>query len=69
MEKIAKKTVSVPNAGQQLGIGRQLAYELARKGELPGVVRLGTRYVVSQAVLDRVLTEGVATPGPATASN
>ncbi|MBM4405665.1 MAG: helix-turn-helix domain-containing protein [Chloroflexi bacterium] len=49
------RTVSVEDAGQQLGIGRQLAYELARGGKLPGVIKLGHRYVVSQAAIDRVL--------------
>jgi excisionase family DNA binding protein len=37
----------VEEAAALLGIGRGLAYELARRGELPGVIRLGRRYVVS----------------------
>ncbi len=56
MENIA--TVSVPDAGRILGIGRQLAYTLAATGKLPGVRRLGRRYVVSRAALDRFLEVG-----------
>jgi excisionase family DNA binding protein len=42
-----RATTSVEEAASLLGIGRGLAYELARRGELPGVIRLGHRYVVS----------------------
>ena len=47
-------TVTVEEAAQRLNISRTLAYQLARGGELPGVIRLGRRLVVSRAVLDRV---------------
>jgi excisionase family DNA binding protein len=46
------KTYSIQEAGELLGIGRSLAYELAQEGTLPGVRRLGRRYVVSRAALD-----------------
>ena len=48
-------TLSVDEAALQLGIGRSLAYDLARRGELPGVLRLGRRLVVSRAMLDQAL--------------
>jgi len=54
------RTVSVETAAKELGIGRSLAYELARKGELPGVIRLGGRYLVSRARLEKVLNGGPA---------
>ena len=44
---IEELTISVEQAGVLLGISRGLAYQLAGKGELPGVHRLGKRYVVS----------------------
>lgn len=50
-----RRTVTVEQAARQLGIGRGHAYELARRGELPGVIRLGRRFVVSRAALDRAL--------------
>jgi excisionase family DNA binding protein len=45
-------TYSIEEASSLLGIGRSLAYELAQEGTLPGVKRLGRRYVVSRAALD-----------------
>ena len=51
----APRTISVGEAGAMLGIGRGLAYELAKRGELPGVLRLGHRYVVSRERIERVL--------------
>jgi len=39
--------LSVPQAADQLGISKDLAYELARRGELPGAFRLGRRWRVS----------------------
>ena len=50
--------VTVPEAAKLLGISRSLAYEAARSGELPGVIRIGRRVVVSRA---RLLAEfGIA---------
>jgi len=37
--------ITVEEAGQRLGVGRSLAYALARKGSLP-TVRLGRRLLV-----------------------
>ena len=47
--------VRVEDAARMLSIGRGLAYELARQGTLPGVIKLGRRYVVSRSVLERVI--------------
>jgi excisionase family DNA binding protein len=47
--------VNVPTAARMLGISRGHAFELARRGELPGVLRLGGRYVVSRRALQRAL--------------
>ena len=52
------EVVSVEEAGRRLGISRGLAYRLATRGELPGVIRLGRRLVVSVVALERVLAEG-----------
>jgi len=40
-------TMSVEEAARRLGIGRTLAYELSARGELPGAIRLGRRFVVA----------------------
>ncbi len=39
--------ISVPEAGRLLGISKDLAYDLARRGELPGAFQLGRRWRVS----------------------
>jgi hypothetical protein len=45
----------VETAGRALGIGRGHSYSLARSNELPGVMRLGSRYVVSVPALLRAV--------------
>ena len=42
-----RDTISVEEAAAILGIGRGAAYELSRRGQLPGVLRLGRRLRVS----------------------
>jgi len=52
-------TVSCEVAAKMLGIGRSLAYQEARAGRLPGVIRIGTRFVVSRKrLLDFINGEG-----------
>jgi excisionase family DNA binding protein len=51
------KTLTIEEAAQELRIGRSLAYKLARAGQLPGVKKLGDRFVVSRAAFDRFLDE------------
>jgi len=50
-----RRTYTVPEAAQLLGISRGQGYALARREELPGAIKLGGRTVVSRAVLDRVI--------------
>ena len=52
-----RRTMTVGEAAKTLGISRASAYELARKGELPGGLRLGGRIVVSRSALERVLEQ------------
>lgn len=56
-ETAERRTLSVEEAGRRLGVGRGLAYELARRGEIPSL-RLGRRLVVPVAALDRLLNGG-----------
>ena len=51
-------TVSVEEAGAMLGISRGSAYEAAKRGDLPGVLRIGRRLVVSRSRLLAVLEAG-----------
>ncbi len=54
-------TLTVEEAAQRLGISRTLAYELARRDELPvRVIRLGRRVVVPRLALETVLAGRIA---------
>lgn len=50
-----RQTLTIMEAARMLGIGRQMAYELARRGELPGIKRLGGRFIVSRIQLEEYL--------------
>jgi excisionase family DNA binding protein len=51
-------TIDVETAADILGIGRTLAYQLARAGEFPcRIIKAGRRYRVPTAELRRVLGE------------
>jgi len=54
MQKKAKLTFTVPEAGQLLGVSRATAYELAKQGIIP-TLRLGKRLVVPRIALERLL--------------
>ncbi len=49
-----RATLTIEEAARVLGISRKLAYRLARQGGLPAV-RLGRRWVISRAALERLL--------------
>lgn len=62
--------VDLPTAGRAFGLGRTLAYDLARAGEFPcPVLPLGRRFRVTKANLLKALgieaaaAEAVLTPG------
>jgi len=49
-------TYSISEACALLGISRNLGYELAKRGELPGLIRLGQKRVVcSKLAIERLL--------------
>ena len=54
--KTDRLTLSISEAAIMLGISRNLAYELARRGELPGTIKLGQkRLVISRIAIERLL--------------
>jgi len=60
-------TVDLPTAGRAFGLGRTMAYELARAGQFPcPVLPLGRRFRVTKANLVRAL--GIQVPAAAPAS-
>jgi excisionase family DNA binding protein len=50
----APHTYSVPDAGRLLGLGRNAAYEAARRREIP-VLRFGRKLRVPRVALERLL--------------
>ena len=58
-----RATVTVEQAAQILGIGRNSAYEAVRRGQIPAI-RLGKRLVISRAALERLLSEGQSAVQP-----
>jgi excisionase family DNA binding protein len=52
------KTLTVEAAAKVLGIGRNNAYEAAKRGEIP-TIKIGGRILVPRAALERML-EGAA---------
>ena len=51
-----RKTLTITEAAKILGIGRNQAYEAARRGEIP--IKIGRRILVPLAALERKLQEG-----------
>jgi excisionase family DNA binding protein len=49
------ETVSVPEAGAILGLGRNASYEAVQRGDIPAI-RLGRKLRVPRAVLERMLS-------------
>ena len=54
-----RRTLTVEEAGQLLGIGRGAAYAAASRGEIP-TIRIGRRLVVPVDALERMLSGEVA---------
>jgi len=51
-----RRTLSIDEVANQLGICRNLAYTLARNRELPGVIHLGQkRMVCSKVAIEQLL--------------
>jgi excisionase family DNA binding protein len=51
---IVRQTYSVEEVAKLLGIGRNSAYEAARRGDFP-TIKVGGRIVVPKSALDRML--------------
>jgi len=50
-----RELVKVPEAATRLGIGKSKAYQMAKSGELPGVVRIGSMLRVSLRAIDQFI--------------
>jgi excisionase family DNA binding protein len=54
LHKDGRKTLTILEAANALGIGRNAAYEAARRGEIP-TIRIGKRLLVPLVALERML--------------
>ena len=54
--------MTVPEAGELLGLGRNASYEAAKRGDLP-TVRIGKLLRVPKAAFHRMLESAVAMEG------
>ncbi len=52
-----KLRLTVDEAAKILGIGRQLAYERVKTGEIP-VIKIGRRLLVPRRALEKLLEQG-----------
>jgi excisionase family DNA binding protein len=50
-----RRTLTVEQAARELGIGRTLAFQMARDGRLP-VIRFGRRVLVARSTIERLLS-------------
>ena len=55
--KTEKLTLTVDETAKILGIGRQLAYDRVKTGEIP-VIKIGRRLLVPRKALERLLEQG-----------
>jgi excisionase family DNA binding protein len=50
------KVITVPEAGEQLGLSKSSAYEAAKRGDIP-TIRIGRRLLVPCDAVDRLLSQ------------
>jgi len=63
MDQADSVVLTVPEAGRQLGLGRNAAYEAAARGDIP-TIRIGKLIRVPKVALQRML-EDAGKPKPA----
>lgn len=56
-----RRTINLwPEAARMLGTGKNATYEAAARGEIPGAIRLGGRWLVLREPFERFLNGGPA---------
>jgi excisionase family DNA binding protein len=48
-------TYTVPEASKRFGCSKNHLYELIARGELPGVIRLGKKILLSRRIIDEMI--------------
>lgn len=58
--RIERQTLDLwPETGRRLGLGRNATYEAAKNGEIPGLLRIGGRWLVAREALEQALRVGL----------
>ena len=65
---VERATVTIAEAACKLGIGRNQAYEAARRGEIP-TIRIGKRLLVPLAAFNRMLDGDSSASGSGSRGN
>jgi excisionase family DNA binding protein len=64
MEKTEAELMTITAAAKHLGIGRSTCYAMARRGELPGVLRVSGMLRVSRTRMSTWIANNAASPEP-----
>jgi hypothetical protein len=57
-KKAERRTMNLwPDAGNALGLGKNATYDAALRGEIPGLFRIGKRWLVSREAFERAMRE------------
>lgn len=62
-DEMERKVLTVPEAGAQLGIGRNASYDAARRGDIP-VIKLGKLLRVPKLAIERMLDPSIEIAQP-----
>jgi excisionase family DNA binding protein len=56
----ARRTYSVEEAAEMIGLSRNAAYRACRAGDFPGLIKVGRRYLISKVEFDRLVPNEAA---------
>jgi len=59
-KRAASRMATVEDLAAELGIGKNMAYEIVQQGRLPGVFRLGRRYLIPRAIIAKLVKGKIA---------
>lgn len=58
MTTAEKRVLTVEEAGALYGLGKSASYQAVARGDIPGVIRIGRRILLSAAAIERHLEHG-----------
>jgi hypothetical protein len=62
VDHLERRTMNLwPNAGRRLGLGKNQTYQAAARGEIPGLIKIGHRFLVLIEPFEKFLKYGPLT--------